>query len=472
MKEKIEKWNATKRQQPLQQPKQQVQAQKSIDSIKSDYLQQLKPLQFDELAMRDEKTNEYIHHFKSRISQEILQTNSNKMKRLLQELSSLSNGLPLFWESSVFVRVDDERIDVMKVLIIGPSGTPYENGCFLFDVYCPPEYPEVPPVVNLQTTGGGSVRFNPNLYNCGKVCLSLLGTWTGNSNEKWNSKTSTLLQVFISIQSLILVEQPYFNEPGYESQMGTQAGNQKSNEYNEIIKMATVRWAMLEQIRNSPKGFEKIIQTHFRLKKKYIIEQTQRWITEEAKNSSSKLKPIVDDFVIELVKLTTQEEEENQNATNQTKQELSEVSNVNQQPNTSSENQQTKNPNATKAEYLQNIFGYPLDICTKALELNALKTEEAANWLLENGEAMMKQVLQKQKGAQLQTSPLQQPQTQIVVQTPQTSLPSLQQDQKPQPPNQQLHLSPNQKGSNLNPTKDPSPKSGSKKTHKRKSKKK
>ena len=29
--------------------------------------------------------------------------------------------------------------------------------------------------VNFQTTGGGSVRFNPNLYNCGKVCLSLLG---------------------------------------------------------------------------------------------------------------------------------------------------------------------------------------------------------------------------------------------------------------------------------------------------------
>lgn len=30
--------------------------------------------------------------------------------------------------------------------------------------------------VNLQTTGKGTVRFNPNLYNCGKVCLSLLGT--------------------------------------------------------------------------------------------------------------------------------------------------------------------------------------------------------------------------------------------------------------------------------------------------------
>ena len=26
-------------------------------------------------------------------------------------------------------------------------------------------------MVNLQTTGNGSVRFNPNLYNCGKVCV-------------------------------------------------------------------------------------------------------------------------------------------------------------------------------------------------------------------------------------------------------------------------------------------------------------
>ena len=29
------------------------------------------------------------------------------------------------------------------------------------------------------TTGGNKVRFNPNLYDSGKVCLSLLGTWSG-----------------------------------------------------------------------------------------------------------------------------------------------------------------------------------------------------------------------------------------------------------------------------------------------------
>lgn len=48
-----------------------------------------------------------------------------------------------------------------------PSDTPYDNGCFQFDIYCPPEYPNGPPLVNLQTTGGGTVRFNPNLYNEG-----------------------------------------------------------------------------------------------------------------------------------------------------------------------------------------------------------------------------------------------------------------------------------------------------------------
>jgi len=49
--------------------------------------------------------------------------------------------------------------------------------------------------VNLQTTGQGAVRFNPNLYNCGKVCLSLLGTWRGETGENWDPDTSTLLQV-------------------------------------------------------------------------------------------------------------------------------------------------------------------------------------------------------------------------------------------------------------------------------------
>lgn len=66
-----------------------------------------------------------------------------------------------------------------KIMIAGPEGTPYSDGLFEFDCFIPLEYPKVPPLMLLRTTGGGTVRFNPNLYNCGKVCLSLLGTWAG-----------------------------------------------------------------------------------------------------------------------------------------------------------------------------------------------------------------------------------------------------------------------------------------------------
>jgi hypothetical protein len=44
-----------------------------------------------------------------------------------------------------------------------------------------------------------------------------------------NPKTSTLLQVLVSIQSLILVEKPYFNEPGYERTMNTPEGASASS---------------------------------------------------------------------------------------------------------------------------------------------------------------------------------------------------------------------------------------------------
>ena len=69
-------------------------------------------------------------------------------------------------------------------------------------------------------------RFNPNLYADGKVCLSLLGTWHGgDASEKWDPAHSNLSQVILSIQGMILIPDPTFNEPGYEAIRGTEEGN-------------------------------------------------------------------------------------------------------------------------------------------------------------------------------------------------------------------------------------------------------
>ena len=61
----------------------------------------------------------------------------------------------------------------------------------------------------------GGLRVNPNLYVDGKVCLSLLNTWTGRGNEVWDPSSSSILQVLVSLQGLVLNEKPYFNEAGY-----------------------------------------------------------------------------------------------------------------------------------------------------------------------------------------------------------------------------------------------------------------
>ena len=86
----------------------------------------------------------------------------------------------------------------------------------------------------------------------------MIGTWPGAPSESWNEKLSTFRQVLLSIQSLIFVPQPYFNEPSYESTIGTPAGTSASKSYNQTIRNATIRWAMIDHLENPKKGFEDV----------------------------------------------------------------------------------------------------------------------------------------------------------------------------------------------------------------------
>ena len=206
---------------------------------------------------------------------------SNKtILRITSELSSLKKNLPNNWDTSVVLKTSQKNLNLITFVISGPEGTPYHNGIFEFHGLFPTDYPNKEPKILLDTTGNGSVRFNPNLYNCGKVCLSLLGTWNGSGAEKWNPSTSTLLQVIVSIQSLILVTHPYFNEPGWERQMHSMEGKKKSQEYSDNIRLQTLKWAIIDKIKNPPKGFENFTKEHFRLKKKEILDIVKSWLEE------------------------------------------------------------------------------------------------------------------------------------------------------------------------------------------------
>lgn len=79
----------------------------------------------------------------------------------------------------------------------------------------------------------------------GKVCLSLLGTWSG---PGWVVGSSTLLQVLISIQAMILNDEPYLNEPGWSSQAGTPA----SRAYSANVRRMVVADALLNSLKLPP----------------------------------------------------------------------------------------------------------------------------------------------------------------------------------------------------------------------------
>lgn len=210
--------------------------------------------------------DEYAHFYASTIPKGSPPT--AKILRLSQQLADLSSSLPCEHTNSIFVRCDRSRIDVIKILIMGSKDTPYSNGAFMFDLFCEDSYPNNPPKMSITTTGSGKIRFNPNLYACGKVCLSLLGTWRGQASENWDAKISTLLQLFISTQGITMSEDLYFNEPGFDSEQGTVEGQRKNEAYANIVRIGNVRHAINEQIKNPPKGFEDVVNRHFYVKQK------------------------------------------------------------------------------------------------------------------------------------------------------------------------------------------------------------
>ncbi|KAL9383323.1 hypothetical protein Peur_023646 [Populus x canadensis] len=194
------------------------------------------------------------HHYTSKGSL-MKQPPKTWAKRIQEEWRILENDLP----DSIFVRVYETRMDLLRAVIIGAEGTPYHDGLFFFDVFFPAGYPKVPPLVYYHS---GGLRLNPNLYNCGKVCLSLLGTWQGNKNEKWQPGVSTVLQVLVSIQALILNQKPFFNEPGYELLSGSANGEKRSQEYSESTFFLSLK-TMVYTMRRPPKHFEDFVLGHF-----------------------------------------------------------------------------------------------------------------------------------------------------------------------------------------------------------------
>lgn len=245
-------------------------------TLEQRYAQDCERLAFQHVAFPQANGDYVSYNYAKELKSTANATRNPKDRlHLVKELAVTATSLP----PGVWVRVDEVRNDAIKIMIAGPEGTPYAGGLFEFDCFIPLEYPHKPPLLHLRTTGGGSVRFNPNLYNCGKVCLSLLGTWPGRPEEQWSSK-STLLQVLVSIQSMILVELPYFNEPGYGQARKDDA---RSVAYNRNVAAQTARWAVVDWLRDEHRGgmWADVVASHFTLREARIRDSLREWAKSE-----------------------------------------------------------------------------------------------------------------------------------------------------------------------------------------------
>jgi ubiquitin-conjugating enzyme E2 Z len=156
------------------------------------------------------------------------------ISRLLKDVKHILKN-PLT-ENGIYYIHDDT--DMMKgyALIIGPSDTPYFGGNYFFEFNYPGDYPHSPPKVKYWTNGN-NVRFNPNLYTCGKVCVSLLNTWRG---DQWTSCQS-ISTVLLTLCTL-LCKDPLLNEPGVNK------GHHDMISYDEIIQYSNIDIAVCDII--------------------------------------------------------------------------------------------------------------------------------------------------------------------------------------------------------------------------------
>jgi len=240
--------------------------------------------------------------------------NSRKIMRELRK--TLAKGVYLSYSNgSMFVRFDESNPRFLQAMLVGLKGTPYFNGCFLFDIYLGAEYPQKPCKVKHVTNGAqlchannGPGGFSPNLHqSSGKVCLSLLGTWSG---PGWDAGKSNVYQLLSTLLLMVFgAEHPFYMEPSYGGWEGT-AYNKTEHEprviqYDEEVLYHTAKSTILEMMRTPYTGFEDIIRAHFRLKAKQIRQHMAEVLHCETYSQQfrKRVGPIYEQIEEELKKL-------------------------------------------------------------------------------------------------------------------------------------------------------------------------
>ncbi len=189
--------------------------------------------------------------------------NKNNQRRLLKDVVELIKS-PLS-DNGIYYQHNEENMLQGHALIIGPGETLYNYGYYLFEFNFSKKYPFEPPKV-IYLTNEHDIRFHPNLYRNGKVCLSLLNTWRG---EQWTS-CQTIRTILLNLVTLFH-NKPLLNEPGIKEDY------KYFKDYNRMIKFSNYNTAVLSVLKEKiykpiSQKFSDVIKENYLKNKDKILE--------------------------------------------------------------------------------------------------------------------------------------------------------------------------------------------------------
>ena len=207
--------------------------------------------------------------------------NSSNKKRLAKDIVDIIKS-PLT-DNGIYYKHNDDNMLVGYALVMGPEDTIYNYGYYFFKFNFTKEYPFKPPVLEY-LTNGNNIRFHPNLYRNGKVCLSLLNTWNG---EQWTS-CQTIRTILLTLVTLFH-NKPLLNEPGITEKY------KYFNKYNEIIEFSNYNTAVNSILNkkilpNMNDKFKDIILENYKKNKDNILKKIEKKIKEKKNNKKRTLK--------------------------------------------------------------------------------------------------------------------------------------------------------------------------------------
>ena len=176
-------------------------------------------------------------------------SSANALKRIInKDIKEISNQK--LNSNGIYVYFNEDNMLNAKAMIVGPKGYLYYVSLLFFNIKFPNNYPFSPP--DIAYIARNRIRIHPNLYvghhssGHGKVCLSILGTWSG---PKWTT-VMDITSVLLTIQSL-LDSNPLFHEPGHENKY-----NEQNNMYNTVIKYEAINTLLIRNYIETPISFD------------------------------------------------------------------------------------------------------------------------------------------------------------------------------------------------------------------------